>query len=80
MYSLFKQLENGEFVRVASRDDLEQAAQLAQDLNVHWPGKYEVRNSLSEVVQSTSSVHDASNSNSKRNFVGGYYVHTHYIS
>jgi hypothetical protein len=80
MYSVFKQLENGDFVHVATRDDFGQAAQLAQDLNVHWPAKYEVRNSRSEVVRSTSSAHNASKSNSKTNFAGGRYVHTHYIS
>lgn len=45
MYNVLKQLENGEFVHVASRDELEQAVQLAQSLNVHWPGEYEVRDS-----------------------------------
>jgi len=51
MYSVLKQLENGEFVHVASRDDLQQALQLAQSLNVHWPGDYEVRDSHSEVIR-----------------------------
>jgi len=51
MYSVLKQLENGEFVHVASRDDLQQAFQLAQSLNVHWPGEYEIRDSHSEVVR-----------------------------
>jgi hypothetical protein len=50
MYSVLKQLEDGEFVNVASRDNLQEALQLAQSLNVHWPGNYEVRYSRSEVV------------------------------
>jgi hypothetical protein len=50
MYTLLKRLENGEFVHVASRDDLQQALQLAQSLNAHWPGEYEVRDSGSEVI------------------------------
>jgi hypothetical protein len=50
MYSVLKQLEDGEFVNVASRDNLQEALQLAQSLNVHWPGNYEVRDSRSEVV------------------------------
>jgi hypothetical protein len=45
MYNVLKQLENGEFVHVASRDDVQQAVQLAQALNAEWPGEYEVRDS-----------------------------------
>jgi hypothetical protein len=51
MYKVLKQLENGEFVNVASRDDLYDAMQLAQSLNVHWPGEYEIRDSRSEVIE-----------------------------
>ena len=43
MYSVFKQFENGEFLHVASRDELEQAVQLVGAFNVHWPGEYVVR-------------------------------------
>lgn len=45
MYRVFRQLENGEFVHVASREELEQAVQLVEKLNTHWPGEYAVRNS-----------------------------------
>lgn len=45
MYTVFKQLEDGEFVHVAFRDELEQALQLVQGLNEHWPGEYVVRDS-----------------------------------
>jgi hypothetical protein len=45
MYSVFKQIGNGEFIDVASRDELEEAVQLAHVLNAEWPGEYEVRDS-----------------------------------
>ena len=45
MYSVFVQLGDGEFLRVASRDDLEQAAQLAGELKIYWPHEYVVRDS-----------------------------------
>ena len=51
MYTLFKQLENGEFVRVASRDELEEAVQLVESLNGAWPGGYEVRESRSQMIR-----------------------------
>ncbi len=51
MYNVLKQLENGEFVDVASRDNLEQAVQLAESLNALWPGDYEVRDSHSETAR-----------------------------
>jgi len=40
MYTVFKQLENGEFANVATRDEPEQAVQLVEGLNALWPGKY----------------------------------------
>ncbi len=51
MYTVLKQLENGEFVNVASRNDLQEAMQLAQSLNAEWPGEYEVRDSYARVVR-----------------------------
>ena len=51
MYSVLKQLENGEFVHVAARDDLPQALELAESLKIHWPGEYEIRDSHSAVVK-----------------------------
>ena len=51
MYTAFKQLENGEFVPVASRDELEEAVQLVESLNDYWPGGYEVRESRSQMVR-----------------------------
>jgi len=51
MYSVLKQIENGEFVHVASRDELEQAVKLAHALNAEWPGEYEVRDSHAALVR-----------------------------
>jgi hypothetical protein len=51
MYSVLTQLENGEFVHVAFRDELEQAVRLAQALNAGWPGEYEVRDSHAALVR-----------------------------
>ena len=45
MYSVFVQLGDGEFLHVASRDDLEQAKQVAEEFNANWPQKYVVRDS-----------------------------------
>jgi len=45
VYSVFRQLGNGEFLHVASRDELEQAVQLVEAFNAHWPGEYVVRDS-----------------------------------
>jgi hypothetical protein len=51
MYTVLKQLENGEFVHVAFRDDLDQTVHLAQSLSAAWPGEYEVRDSHSKVLR-----------------------------
>jgi LPS sulfotransferase NodH len=53
VYSVFKQLGNGEFLHVASRDELEQAVQLVEALNTHWPGEYVVRDSEGNDVDLT---------------------------
>ena len=50
MYSVFKQLQNGDFVLVGSRGNLEQAMHLVQALKAHWPGIYEVREGKAEVI------------------------------
>jgi hypothetical protein len=51
MYSILKQLESGEFVYVASRDEFEKAVQFAHALNAEWPGEYEVRDSQAALVK-----------------------------
>jgi hypothetical protein len=51
VYTAFKQLENGEFIQVASRDQLEEAVQLVDLLNAAWPGEYEVRESDTKAVR-----------------------------
>ena len=45
MYSVHVQLGDGEFLHVASRDELEQAVQLLEAFKTNWPGKYVVRDS-----------------------------------
>jgi len=45
VYAVFRKLENGEFVHIASRNELEQAVQLLEEFNVLWPGEYLVRDS-----------------------------------
>ena len=43
MYRIYKRLENGELQHVAFRDEMEEAVQLAEKLNYHWPAEYVVR-------------------------------------
>jgi hypothetical protein len=45
VYRVFRQLENGELVHVASRDQLEQAVTLVEALNDAFPGEYVLRDS-----------------------------------
>ena len=40
VYRMFKKIEDNVSVHVASRDELEQAVQLAQELKTLWPGQY----------------------------------------
>lgn len=54
MYSVFRKLENGEFLHVASRDELEQVVQLVEAFNAHWPGEYIVRDSEGNDVDLTA--------------------------
>ena len=53
VYSVFKKLENGEFEHVGSRNDLEQAVQLVEALNAHWPAEYVVKDSEGNSVDLT---------------------------
>jgi hypothetical protein len=45
VYNVFRQLESGEFLHVASRDELEDAMKLARELRALWPAEYVVRDS-----------------------------------
>jgi hypothetical protein len=45
VYDVFTKLGDGEFLYVASRDELEQAVQLIEALNANWPREYVVRDS-----------------------------------
>jgi len=55
MYSVFTKLGNGEFLFVASREELEQAAHFIQELNAYWPNEYVVRDSRGNDVSSGGS-------------------------
>jgi hypothetical protein len=46
-YKIFRKLETGELLLLASFDDLDQAKELVQSLNEHWPGDYSVQDSVS---------------------------------
>jgi hypothetical protein len=45
MYSVFVQLCDGEFLFIASREDLEEAVKLVEALGAQWPHEYVVRDS-----------------------------------
>jgi hypothetical protein len=53
MYSLFVQLGDGEFLQVASRNDLEEAVQLMDAFRASWPREYVVRDSDGNDVDPT---------------------------
>ena len=53
VFTVFRQLGNGEFLHVASRDELEDAMQLMEAFNTHWPGEYVVRDSEGNDVDLT---------------------------
>lgn len=55
MYSVFTKLSDGEFLFVASREELEKAAQLVQELNANWPNEYVVRDSKGNDVGTKNS-------------------------
>lgn len=43
MYRVFRKLEHGESVRVATRDGLEEAVRLVRQLKSLWPGQYLIK-------------------------------------
>jgi hypothetical protein len=45
VYTVLVHLGDGEFLFVASREELEQAAQLVLEFNANWPNEYVVRDS-----------------------------------
>ena len=53
MFAVFRQLGNGEFLHVASREELEDAVQLMETFNTYWPGEYLVRDSEGNDVDLT---------------------------
>jgi len=42
VYSLFVRLGDGEFLLIASREELEQARHLLQEFKANWPDEYYV--------------------------------------
>ena len=50
MYRLFTKLGDGEFLFVASRDQLDEALRLSQELNELWPNEYLIRDSNGQEV------------------------------
>jgi len=50
VYRLFKQLPNGEFVYVASHEELGIAVHTLKALRDLWPGEYLVRDSEGNVI------------------------------
>ena len=55
-YTIFRKLETGELLRVATREDLTEAERLAQALDEYWPADYSVLDSWSaaEVERKTN--------------------------
>jgi hypothetical protein len=51
MYSVFTKLGDGEFIFVASHEELAQAAQLVKKLNEDFPHEYVVRDSKGADVE-----------------------------
>jgi hypothetical protein len=60
-YTAFKQLEKVEFVRLASRYQLEEAVRLMELLNAGWPEGYEVRESHSQTVRYATNFRSVTN-------------------
>ena len=55
-YTVFRKLETGELLQVATRDDLREAERLAQALDQYWPADYPVLDapSAAEVERNAS--------------------------
>jgi len=51
MFSVFTRPGDGEFIFVASRDQLGQAVRLVQELNASWPQEYVVRDAEGNNVE-----------------------------
>ena len=51
MFSVFTRLGDGEFIFVASRDQLGQAMQLVQELSASWPQEYVIRDAEGNNVE-----------------------------
>ena len=54
MFYIFEKLAEGGFIFVASRDELEEAAQFVEKLNASWPREYVIRDSQGNDVDPRS--------------------------
>jgi hypothetical protein len=50
-YIVYRKLETGEVLRIASRNTLREARALAKSLEGHWPGTYLVRKSRDDAEE-----------------------------
>jgi hypothetical protein len=50
MYSLFARLDGGDLLFVASCEELQQAMQLAHELNANWPNEFIGQDSNGNIV------------------------------
>jgi len=53
-YIVYRKLETGEVLWIASRNTLREARDLAASLDAHWPGRYLIRESAHEALEKTS--------------------------
>jgi hypothetical protein len=53
VYIIFKRTGDGLLVDVATRNELDQAAQIVEAFDLQWPGEYVVRDLEGNVVYST---------------------------
>ena len=59
MYSIFTKLGDGEFLLIASDDELEQVVKLLEKLNDIWPHEYVVRDLSGNDVNLTDFGHNS---------------------
>jgi hypothetical protein len=52
VYSVYTKLGDGEFLFIASREELKRAVLLVQELNDNWPDEYVIRDSKGNDVDS----------------------------
>lgn len=55
-YVVYRDLETGEVLWIASRNTLREARNLAESLRAHWRGRYLIRESTHEALEKPSQV------------------------